>query len=84
MSHEFVLTEPTYSPAQAASLYSAHVRPLSYATMLKWIELGTNSGGTEGVTARRETRSGYFRIHQDEVRRLLLEAGAREKVTEGE
>lgn len=79
MLHGFTLDEPTYSPAQFATLYSVHVRPVSYATVLKWIAQGANSGGTEGMTASRELRSGYFRIPQTEARRVLLAAGATEK-----
>ena len=72
----FTLTRPTYSPRDLAVLYSAHVRPISYATVLKWIEQGANSNGTVGVKALKEPVSGYYRITAEEVERVLLAAGA--------
>lgn len=76
MSAGFTLTRPTYSPRDLAALYTAHVRPISYATVLKWIEQGANSNGTSGVKALKEPVSGYYRIPADEVERVLLAAGA--------
>lgn len=72
----FVLTQPTYSPREYAVLYTAHVRRVSYATVLKWIEEYRNTGGQVGLYAVKETRSGYYRIPADIVEKALLAAGA--------
>lgn len=72
----FELTKNTYSPREFTNLYTKYVRPISYATVLGWIERYRNSGGQSGINAMRETVSGYYRIPASEVERVLLEAGA--------
>lgn len=81
MAIGFELTQPTYSPKEFASLYTAYVRRVSYATVLTWIELHRNSGGKEGLAAVKELRNGYYRIPAATVREALLAAGATEKGT---
>lgn len=76
MASGFVLSLPTYSPREFATVYTAHVRQVSYATVLKWIEEYRNSGGKQGLYAVQEQRSRYYRIPAAEVERVLLAAGA--------
>lgn len=75
----FKLNRPTYSPREFAILYTAHVRQISYATVLKWISEYEVSGGADGIGAHKEQRSGYYRIPAAEARRVLLAAGAIEE-----
>lgn len=76
MDDGFKLDKPTYSPREVATLYSAFVRPVSYATVLEWIQAYRNSGGKEGMRAADEPVSRRYRIPRDEVERVLLKAGA--------
>lgn len=76
MATGFTLDRPTYSPREYAVLYSAHVRQVSYATVLKWIEEHRVTGGQQGLFAVKETVSGYYRIPAATVEEALLAAGA--------
>lgn len=76
MATGFTLNRPTYSPREFAVLYTHHVRQVSYATVLKWIEEHRNTGGQQGLYAVKETVSGYYRIPADTVEKALLAAGA--------
>lgn len=75
MADGFTLTQATYSPQEFAALYRQYVGPVSYATVLSWIELGKNTGGQQGIVAG-ETLTHRYRISAAEVERVLLKAGA--------
>lgn len=78
MNEGFVLERPTYSPREFAALYRAHVGHISYVTVLKWIELYSNTGGFDGLKAH-ASPSGRYRISAEEVERVLLAAGAKKE-----
>ena len=65
-----------YTPREVSQLYTAHVRHVSYPTVLEWIQVWYNSNGREGMEAKRTPRGRYL-ITADEVERILLQAGAK-------
>jgi len=78
MSEEFIISQPTYSPREFALLWRACVGPVSYVTVLNWIELYRNTGGFDGIKAY-TSPTGRYRITAEETERALLAAGARKK-----
>ena len=75
MANGFNLERPVYTPREVSQLYTAHVRHVSYPTVLEWIEVYRNSGGREGMKAMKTPRGRYL-IAAEEVERILLQAGA--------
>lgn len=72
----FVLERPVYTPREVGRLYSLYVRPVSYPTVLEWIQVYYNTGGKEGMKADKTPRGRYL-IADTEVERILLQAGAK-------
>lgn len=75
MDSTFTLDRPVYTPREVGYLYTKHVRPVSYPTVLEWIEVWRTSGGKEGMQASKTPRGRYL-IAATEVERILLQAGA--------
>jgi hypothetical protein len=67
-----------YTPREVSQLYTAHVRHVSYPTVLEWIQIYNNSGGREGMRAMKSPRGRYL-ITSEEVERILLQAGAKKR-----
>lgn len=65
------LDRDTYSPREFATIYSAHVAPVSYPTVLGWIELYRNTGGKHGVCGTKQPNGVRYRISREEVIRVL-------------
>jgi hypothetical protein len=76
MSEGFLLDRPVYTPGEVRALYAHYVRPISYPTVLNWIEVHRVTNGREGMRAHKTPRGRYL-IEADEVERVLLEAGAK-------
>lgn len=81
MDEGFLLEKKVYSPREFGRLYTRWVAPVTYQTVLQWIELARNTGGKQGIVARMSPSSRRYYIPAAEVERILLQSGA---VKEGE
>lgn len=75
MDKGFLLTQPVYTPAEVARIYTTHVRHVSYATVLEWIKIYSATQGQEGIQAHRSPR-GRYTVTAAELERVLQQAGA--------
>lgn len=78
MTEGFSLELSVYTPREVAQLYTGYVKKVSYPTVLEWIQVWNNSGGREGMEAKKTPRGRYL-IAADEVERILIQAGAKKK-----
>lgn len=74
----FSLDKPVYTPREVGYIYTAHVKKVSYPTILDWIQIYNNTNGKEGIKADKSPRGRYL-IAAEEVERVLLQAGAKKK-----
>lgn len=79
MADGFVLDpDKLYTPREVGYLYTAHVKKVSYPTVLDWIQVYNNTNGRQGIKADQSPRGRYL-ITAEEVERILLQAGAKKK-----
>lgn len=76
ITEPFTLEKQHYTPREVARIYSHHIRPISYPTVLAWIAVNRSSNGKEGIHANQSPRSNRYLIPAEEVSRILIQAGA--------
>lgn len=73
----FVLDRQTYTPREAAMIFSAFVHRVTLPTMYRWLQMYRNGDGSDGLE-NSATPSGRFLIPAEALRELLLKHGAKE------